>query len=419
MDNTQNNTFRVFFSWQSDRTDVKKAIQRELDTVAKKLKKEDINLIIDHDTRDRVGTQNIDVEVLQKILNCDIFIADITPVCKILSKNDASIPAKLIPNPNVMYESGYALAHKGLSKMIFLTSLQHGETIAQLPFDINHNTITSIHDLGQLPALSLMIRKIIDIVRNERMSIKNAYDCNVCFRQDERILEQLTLTPQYKKILYVSSTNRRNVQSHDGGRDDGQSAGTKYDEHDHGFGSLEKSPLVMSNLELLMKCAENIQKTSSLLAPPELVNAKVYSEEINHSICPMQIAVCNIGERALENLYLFLKLDNSGTAFVESNKKSMAMRISPPKNNYLIVDENHIQSDMGILNPNMLQNISTIYLNIPSGVEQVTLYWSIQSTTHCQSGQLMIEVKPSYINETHEDDSKKGKIEVLPYIEQK
>lgn len=393
MDNTQNNTFRVFFSWQSDRIEVKKAIHRELDVVAKKLYKEGVNLIVDHDTRDRVGTQDINAEVLQKILHCDIFIADVTPVSKILS--DTPKPVKLIPNPNVMYESGYALAHKGLSKMIFLASLQHEETIAQLPFDINHNTITSIHDLGQLPALSSMIRKIIDIVRNERMSIKNAYDCNVCFRQDERILEQLTLTPQYKKILYVSSTNRRNVQSQ------------------------EKSPLVMSNLELLMKYAENIQKTSSLLAPPELVNAKVYSEEINHSICPVQIAVCNIGERALENLYLFLKLDNSGTAFVESNKESMTMRISPPKNNYLIVDENHIQSDMGILNPNMLQNISTIYLNIPSGVEQVTLYWSIQSTTHCQSGQLMIEVKPSYINETHEDDSKKGKIEVLPYIEQK
>ena len=393
MDNTQNNTFRVFFSWQSDRIEVKKAIHRELDVVAKKLYKEGVNLIVDHDTRDRVGTQDINAEVLQKILHCDIFIADVTPVSKILS--DTPKPVKLIPNPNVMYESGYALAHKGLSKMIFLASLQHGETIAQLPFDINHNTITSIHDLGQLPALSSMIRKIIDIVRNERISIKNAYDCNVCFRQDERILEQLTLTPQYKKILYVSSTNRRNVQSQ------------------------EKSPLVMSNLELLMMYEENIQKTSSLLAPPELVNAKVYSEEINHSICPMQIAVCNIGERALENLYLFLKLDNSGTAFVESNKESMTMRISPPKNNYLIVDKNNIQSDMGILNPNMLQNISTIYLNIPSGVEQVTLYWSIQSTTHCQSGQLVIEVKPSYINETREDDSNKGKIEVLPYIEQK
>lgn len=395
MEQIQNNTFRIFFSWQSDRTDVKKAIQRELDTVAKKLKKEDINLIIDHDTRDRVGTQNIDVEVLQKILNCDIFIADITPVCKILSKNDASIPAKLIPNPNVMYESGYALAHKGLSKMIFLASLQHGETIAQLPFDINHNTITLIQDLGQLPTLSSMIKKIIDTVRQERLSEKKAYDCDVCFRQDERILEQLTLTPQYKKILYVSSTNRRNVQSQ------------------------EKSPLVMSNLELLMKYAENIQKTSSLLTPPELVNAKVYSEEINHSICPMQIAVCNNGERALENLYLFLKLDNSGTAFVESNKESMAMRISPPKNNYLIVDENHIQSDMGILNPNMLQKISTIYLKIPSGIEQVTLHWSIQSTTHSQSGQLLIEINPKYIFESQENDSKKGEIEVLPYIEQK
>ena len=133
----------------------------------------------------------------------------------------------------------------------------------------------------------------------------------------------------------------------------------------------------------------------------------------------MQIAVCNNGERALENLYLFLKLDNSGTAFVESNKESMTMRISPPKNNYLIVDKNNIQSDMGILNPNMLQKISTIYLKIPSGIEQVTLHWSIQSTTHSQSGQLLIEINPKYIFESQENDSKKGEIEVLPYIEQK
>jgi hypothetical protein len=145
---------------------VKKAIQRELETIAKKLEKEDINLIIDHDTRDRVGTQNIDIEVLQKISSCDIFIADVTPVCKILSNNNTSIPVKLISNPNVMYESGYALARKGLCKMIFLALLEPGETIAQLPFDINHNTITPIHDLEQIPALYSMIKKIIDIVRH-------------------------------------------------------------------------------------------------------------------------------------------------------------------------------------------------------------------------------------------------------------
>ena len=35
----KSNTFRVFFSWQSDRIDVKEAIQRELDTIAKKTRK--------------------------------------------------------------------------------------------------------------------------------------------------------------------------------------------------------------------------------------------------------------------------------------------------------------------------------------------------------------------------------------------
>ena len=100
MDNTQNNTFRVFFSWQSERIEVKKAIHRELDVVAKKLYKEGVNLIVDHDTRDRVGTQDINAEVLQKILHCDIFIADVTPVSKILS--DTPKPVKTITPPDMI-----------------------------------------------------------------------------------------------------------------------------------------------------------------------------------------------------------------------------------------------------------------------------------------------------------------------------
>lgn len=383
-------TFRVFFSWQSDRIDVKKAIQRELDTIAKKLEKEDINLIIDHDTRDRVGTQNIDIEVLQKISSCDIFIADVTPVCKILSNNNTSIPVKLISNPNVMYESGYALARKGLGKMIFLALLEPGETIAQLPFDINHNTITPIHDLEQIPALYSMIKKIIDIVRHERMSMKTAYDCNVRFRQDDQMTEQLTLAPRYKKIFYVSSHSKHKERS-----------------------SIEAIPA----FDVMMKYVDSISKTGSLIPPAGLTSMRTYSEKINHSMCPIKLAVSNIGERALENLYLFLKLDDSGATFAKSNRESMALLISPPKTNYYIEDENNILSDIGMLNPNMLQNISTIYLNIPSGVEQITLYWSIQTTTHSQSGQLLINVKPDYIHDTQVDDSKNGIVEIFPFIE--
>ena len=390
MHTIKSNTFRVFFSWQSDRIDVKKAIQRELDTIAKKLEKEDINLIIDHDTRDRVGTQDINAEVLQKILHCDIFIADVTPVSKILS--DTPKPVKLIPNPNVMYESGYALAHKGLSKMIFLASLQHGETIAQLPFDINHNTITSIHDLGQLPALSSMIRKIIDIVRNERISIKNAYDCNVCFCLDDQFTDNITLIPQYQKVIYLSSTPSRRTHS------------------------SAKSAAVMSNFEAILRFAENVQKTGRLLAPSELATARVYTGEIDHSVCTFQMAVGNIGECALENMYLLLELDDSGATFVENDRKMFVLDI-PPSTNYHIMSACKIQSRIDLLNPNMFRNISTIYLKIPVGVENVTLHWFVQSTTHNQSGKLMINVKPEYIIESQEDDSKFGQTKILPYVE--
>ena len=390
MDNTQNNTFRVFFSWQSDRIEVKKAIHRELDVVAKKLYKEGVNLIVDHDTRDRVGTQDINAEVLQKILHCDIFIADVTPVSKILS--DTPKPVKLIPNPNVMYESGYALAYKGLSKMIFLASLQHGETIAQLPFDINHNTITSIHDLGQLPALSSMIRKIIDIVRNERISIKNVYDCNVCFCLDDQFTDNITLIPQYQKVIYLSSTPSRRTHS------------------------SAKSAAVMSNFEAILRFAENVQKTGRLLAPSELATARVYTGEIDHSICTFQMAVGNIGECALENMYLLLELDDSGATFVENDRKMFVLDI-PPSTNYHIMSACKIQSRIDLLNPNMFRNISTIYLKIPVGVENVTLHWFVQSTTHNKSGKLMINVKPEYIIESQEDDSKFGQTEILPYVE--
>ena len=390
MDNTQNNTFRVFFSWQSDRIEVKKAIYRELDVVAKKLYKEGVNLIVDHDTRDRVGTQDINAEVLQKILHCDIFIADVTPVSKILS--DTPKPVKLIPNPNVMYESGYALAYKGLSKMIFLASLQHGETIAQLPFDINHNTITSIHDLGQLPALSSMIRKIIDIVRNERISIKNVYDCNVCFCLDDQFTDNITLIPQYQKVIYLSSTPSRRTHS------------------------SAKSAAVMSNFEAILRFAENVQKTGRLLAPSELATARVYTGEIDHSICTFQMAVGNIGECALENMYLLLELDDSGATFVENDRKMFVLDI-PPSTNYHIMSACKIQSRIDLLNPNMFRNISTIYLKIPVGVENVTLHWFVQSTTHNKSGKLMINVKPEYIIESQEDDSKFGQTEILPYVE--
>lgn len=83
--------YRLFFSWQNDRKDTKKVINGALRKVAEQLKKEGLELLIDQDTRERVGKRNIDAEVLEKIRKCDIFVADLTPVITYMRQLAATI----------------------------------------------------------------------------------------------------------------------------------------------------------------------------------------------------------------------------------------------------------------------------------------------------------------------------------------
>ena len=72
--------YRLFFSWQNDRKDIKNIISASLRKVVNKFASEGIELIIDQDTRGRVGKRNIPTDLLDKICKCDIFVADLTPV---------------------------------------------------------------------------------------------------------------------------------------------------------------------------------------------------------------------------------------------------------------------------------------------------------------------------------------------------
>ena len=137
--------YTLFFSWQSDKPEARKIIKEKLRDVKSELEKADVCLIIDQDTRDRVGTKQIDQTVLNKIDACDIFIADITPVTSLEPKKEGG-HVKLLPNANVMYEYGYA---KGIGKMnrcILLTNLATGENKEDLPFVhfIRHKRMTDI-----------------------------------------------------------------------------------------------------------------------------------------------------------------------------------------------------------------------------------------------------------------------------------
>lgn len=125
-----NQQFIVFFSWQSDEKQNKTIIRRSIMTACKAIEKNNgYSFVYDESTRDVPGSPDIPSTVFEKIRNCDIFVADITPI--------AQRDGKAIPNPNVLVELGYALQCHGNERII--TVLSKGDyKDYQLPFDINH-----------------------------------------------------------------------------------------------------------------------------------------------------------------------------------------------------------------------------------------------------------------------------------------
>lgn len=389
------NVYKVFYSWQSDKVKVRRSIFRELKKVQKSLLKEGLVLHIEQDTSERIGTKNIEEEVLHKIRNCDAFVADLTPICKIDAEKGSHKFAKLIPNPNVMYECGYALSQIGLDRMILVASLEDGENQSLLPFDINHNTITNIRDTRTLSSLTSWIRTILNDVAISRGKQKQDYECQVFFTDNGHGYESITISPKYRKIQYIRELN------------------TPLHSSIH-----EKTVMGMSSVELLSTYARRIGRTGSLVPPENIVGVQTYSAVINHTACPIRLTVANIGENELNNLFLFADIETPGVTFIQNNIERVGLP-SIEKTDYVIIDSNRIQCNMGLINPNMMISTNKVFLNVPDGVTKVTISWSVLSTKHRQDGSLVVDVKPEYINETQEDNKKVGLTEIVPYKEYK
>lgn len=74
--------YTIFFSWQSDEKKSRQILEAALLVAKEDLEKnEGILIDIDHSTLGETGMQYIDQVILRKIDNCDLFLADVTPVC--------------------------------------------------------------------------------------------------------------------------------------------------------------------------------------------------------------------------------------------------------------------------------------------------------------------------------------------------
>jgi hypothetical protein len=98
-----------------------------------------IRVRIDADTEGVHGHCPVTETILKKIAVCDAFVPDLTFVA-------LTEAGKLIPNPNVMLEYGYALHARSFSVMIPVMNTAHGAS-EELPFDMGHLRFPVRYDL--------------------------------------------------------------------------------------------------------------------------------------------------------------------------------------------------------------------------------------------------------------------------------
>lgn len=123
----------LFYSWQSDR-DRKvcgRFIRLAIESAIERIEAEhSIAIRLDSDTANVPGTPPVSETILAKIRECEIFVGDVTFVGKAAN-------GKLLPNPNVMIEFGYARGVLTDHQILSVMNTVYGSP-KELPFDLAH-----------------------------------------------------------------------------------------------------------------------------------------------------------------------------------------------------------------------------------------------------------------------------------------
>ncbi|MDB6149752.1 MAG: hypothetical protein JWQ44_1200, partial [Chthoniobacter sp.] len=143
------NKLIVFYSWQSDtpsnlnRSFVERAlgiaIERLHADVALEPALRHAAVEIDKDTKGIGGSPPITQTILDKIQKCAAFVADLTFVGESLQSIKTPTKHRLLPNPNVLIEYGYALHCHGHGRIVTVMNTAFGDCNQNtLPFDLRH-----------------------------------------------------------------------------------------------------------------------------------------------------------------------------------------------------------------------------------------------------------------------------------------
>lgn len=124
--------FVVFYSWQSDLPVTKNFIRKALTLAANTVMAElpDVSIAIDQATRGLTGSPNIPLAIMKKIKEADMVVSDVTPI-------NADLQQKKTPNPNVLFELGFAVAALGWDRVALVFDAGVGKFPDDVPFDFD------------------------------------------------------------------------------------------------------------------------------------------------------------------------------------------------------------------------------------------------------------------------------------------
>lgn len=119
--------YKVFFSYQSDHNEYcKQPIENALNKAISEIK--EYKVVLDFGMRDTAGNPPLLEEMLNKAEDADIFIADLTSIASTDNR-------KVIPNPNVLLETGHSWKTHGHQGTIFVMNIAFGNP-EDLPVDL-------------------------------------------------------------------------------------------------------------------------------------------------------------------------------------------------------------------------------------------------------------------------------------------
>ena len=167
----------IFFSWQSD-TESKynrSYIKGLLNDFAASIP--DCSIEIKESVGDSAGSPNIVDKVISEIDNCNIFVCDVTPITTYNNKK--------LPNPNVLFELGYAVCHLGWERIICIANESYG-AISDMPFDIRQNRISK-YKYNEEGRNKLELDEFILKIINEYEEIEKRFNSNQIKDHDTKV----------------------------------------------------------------------------------------------------------------------------------------------------------------------------------------------------------------------------------------